>query len=330
MWDKIHFCFYCKSKFTNITKHYFGPHRNEPEVKMILDHPKKSKGRSLALLKLRNAGDFQNNMTVLKNGEGTLITWARPDKEHVTYKDYLPCEDCQGFFQRSNLWRHRQTCPFITTKAKNQKVQSQAQLLLPTSEKVSSGLKDNVISKMVCDEVTLAARNDPIIVAVGEKLFRKHGHLPHLNTYVSQKMRELGRFLIKVREIDPKIVSMRCVMSPEKYPLAVNATRLLCMYKEDINKYSNPSLALKLGHLLKKCAKIQKSSSLIECDSEKGRKADEFLSLVEAEWTDDISSSALQTLASQKMNKGDMLPISEDILKLQAYFNDQTKNITDH
>jgi hypothetical protein len=83
-----------KSKFTNITKHYLWPHRNEPEVKMILDHPKKSKERSLDLLKLRNAGDFQNNMAVLKNGKWTLITWVRLDKENVTYKDYLLCEDC--------------------------------------------------------------------------------------------------------------------------------------------------------------------------------------------------------------------------------------------
>jgi hypothetical protein len=47
----------------------------------------------------------------------------------------------------------------------------------------------------------------------------------------------------------------------------------------------------------------------------KGRQADEFYFL-EAKWTDHISISALQALASQKNNKGDMLPINEDILKL--------------
>ena len=55
VWDKIHFCFYCKNKSTNITKHYFGPHANEPEVKRIQNLPKNSKERSLALQKLRNA-----------------------------------------------------------------------------------------------------------------------------------------------------------------------------------------------------------------------------------------------------------------------------------
>ena len=65
-------------------------------------------------------------------------------------------------------------------------MQSQAQLLLPSTD-ISSGLREDVISKMVCDEVSIAARNDSLIVALGEKLFRKHGHFPYLNSYVSQK-----------------------------------------------------------------------------------------------------------------------------------------------
>ena len=77
VWDKIHFCYYCDSSFTNISKHYLGPHRNELEVKMILNHPKKSKERTLDLLKLRNAGDFKNNMAVFYN-----FRFTNPDFEY--------------------------------------------------------------------------------------------------------------------------------------------------------------------------------------------------------------------------------------------------------
>ena len=129
------------------------------------------------------------------------------------------------------------------------------------------------MSRMTYNEVTIAARNDTIIVKIGEKLFQKHGHLPQLYSHVSQKMRELGRFLVKLRETDQDIKSMNCVINPEKYPIAVKATRLLCNYEEGCNKFKNPSLALKLGHLQKKCAKIKKFQSLTDGHSEQGQKA---------------------------------------------------------
>ena len=55
-----------------------------------------------------------------------------------------------------------------------------------------------------------------------------------------------------------------------------------------------------------------------------GRKADEFLSLCIDDWTDEISSSALQTLETNKINKKQMLPLTEDIQKLQLYFQEKT------
>lgn len=54
-----------------------------------------------------------------------------------------------------------------------------------------------------------------------------------------------------------------------------------------------------------------------------GRKADEFLSLSIDEWTDEISSSALQTLETNKINKKHVLPLTEDIQKLQLYFKEK-------
>jgi len=113
-------------------------------------------------------------------------------------------------------------------------------------------------------------------------------------------MRELARFLIIVQKHDSNIKSL---LDPVKFPVAIKSTKLLCSYAEDTNKYGKPSLASKIGHLLKKCAKIKKSSALSSGDSVMGRKADEFLSLCIDDWTDEISSSALQTLETNKINK---------------------------
>ncbi|XP_062581100.1 uncharacterized protein LOC134242919, partial [Saccostrea cucullata] len=328
VWDKQHFCFYCQKGFTNITKHYLGVHAKEKEVQQIESHPLNSNNRKLALLKLRNSGDYQHNCAVLKTGHGTLVTFTRNWNE-ASAKQFLPCQYCLGFFLKSCLWRHIKNCPFAPEEKeqKYRKVSSQASLLLPTSTEVSHGLRENVLNRMSADEVSIAARNDTIIVKIGEKLYQKHGHLTHLYTHVSQKMRELGRLLISLREIDEDINSLDDAIQPQKFPTVVKCTKTLCGFKDSTNSYANPSLALKLGHSLKKCAKIKKSMALIEGSEELSKNADAFSTLCENEWTDSISSCALQTLMANKVNKGQGLPLTEDIQKLQSLLKEKTEKL---
>ncbi|XP_060085124.1 uncharacterized protein LOC132564488 [Ylistrum balloti] len=272
----------------------------------------------------KNSGDYKHNVEVLKNGTGTLVTWTRKDETTITAKEYLPCEDCLAFFLNTNLWRHRKICPFRKNDRNKKRLKSQASLLLPSSVVISEGLQRKVLSRMNTDEITMVVRNDPVILRIGEKLFQKHGHLPHLYPHVSQKMRELGRFLISVRKQDTEINLLSDELVPKNFPIAVNATRKLCGYVEE-NKYSNPSLALRIGHLLKKCAKAM---SLISADTQSGSNADAFLTLCESEWSDDVSIAALQTLSSEKRNKGSILPLTEDITKIQRFLKEKSSSLT--
>ena len=59
-----------------------------------------------------------------------------------------------------------------------------------------------------------------------------------------------------------------------------------------------------------------------------GKKADGFLTLCEQKWTDEISPCVLSTLTTAKMNKGQTLPLSEDNVKLQKYFEKKEKTLT--
>ena len=70
------------------------------------------------------------------------MTWSRKsEEENFSADNYLPCEDCLGFF-KSNLWRHRKVCPFRKgTTDKYGKVQSEASLLLPCSVEVAEGVE---------------------------------------------------------------------------------------------------------------------------------------------------------------------------------------------
>ena len=62
-----------------------------------------------------------------------------------------------------------------------------------------------------------------------------------------------------------------------------------------------------------------KSNALILGDSTIVEKADSFHTLCAHEWGDMVSSSALQTLQFNKMNRGNILPLTEDIELLQKY-----------
>ncbi|KAH3741512.1 hypothetical protein DPMN_048237 [Dreissena polymorpha] len=136
--------------------------------------PMKSKERTAELTHLRNAGNYKHNVSVLKEESGEFFIVARKTHDKKP-EDYLPCDDCLGFFLREGLWRHKQVCPL-----------------------------------------------------------------------------------------------------------------------------RNPSLALKIGHLLKKCAKVAKSEALIIGDLDQGTRANNFLTLCNDEWADEISSCALQTLTKKQ------------------------------
>jgi len=71
--------------------------------------------------------------------------------------------------------------------------------MTPAMQGVSSGLRENVLAKMNDDRIAVVAKNDPLVVKFGETLYEKHGHHDHLHGFISNKLREVARFLLSVR-----------------------------------------------------------------------------------------------------------------------------------
>ena len=82
---------------------------------------------------------------------------------------------------------------------------------------------------------------------------------------------------------------------------------------DDKTTVAVPSLALKLGHSMKKCAQIYRGVGLREKDEEIITNTKNFLELMEFEWSDRISSSSLSTLEKKKANKVEMIPLTSDL-----------------
>jgi len=55
------------------------------------------------------------------------------------------------------------------------------------------------------DRIAVVAKNDPLVVKFGESLYEKHGHHDHLHGFISNKLIEVARFLLSVRECKSKV-----------------------------------------------------------------------------------------------------------------------------
>ncbi|XP_070178597.1 uncharacterized protein [Littorina saxatilis] len=187
----------------------------------------------------------------------------------------------------------------------------------------SGGLKENIFDGMHSDGFTFVAKRDHLIVKFGEKLYQKHGHLQHRRQFMRQKIRELARFLLVAREEDSTITALQSCIRPDKFLVVISAVKKLCGYDSLTHVYENPSLALKIGHSLKKCATILRSQALIEGNSELQQVSADFVDLCDSDWKEHISSAALSTLASKQNNKPHVLPLTEDMKKVTKYMAEE-------
>jgi hypothetical protein len=327
VFDKKHFCMFCNVSSTNLTKHILNRHKSEDYVKQVILKPKKSRERKLLLDKMRYLGDYRHNCEVRSSGAGEIIPWRSPP-ETVPAESYVPCPDCFAFFQNEHLWRHHKVCEFCPRTHKHhsfRNVRAEAELLLPSSHEISDGLRSDVFGIMSWDEISILAKNDGLIIKFGEKLYDKHRNLKHLHQHISTKMRELARFVIAMRSVDESVTWLSDCLHPSKFDSVIKAVKKVCGYADATNKFQTPSLALKLGHSLKKCCAIAVCVSIKEGDRDKRKVCEDFMFLCDREWSTAVSSAALSTLQAQKMNKPQMLPLTEDIQTLNRYINEESK-----
>lgn len=109
----------------------------------------------------------------------------------------------------------------------------------------------------------------------------------------------------------------------------VDAVKELCKFNAESRlEIGIPSLALKLGHSLKRCAHVVKSSALRKKDEVTIKRAKRFLDLCEADWTTKMSSRSLTSLGSRKRNKIEYLPLAEDLALLRKHLDGKIEGVS--
>lgn len=220
------------------------------------------------------------------------------------------------------------TCPdvgFHKSAVSKSRIQSICAFAQPVPDKVSRKVWE-LVNLMHQDQVTQIIRGERSILRLGEDLYAKHGHDKSKHDYIRQKMREMGR-LIRHSQREGKLKKIEDFYVPSNFNHVVAAVKDVAGFDEDTNTYKTPSLALKLGHSLKKIADI------LECEAQMSDSDNkQFLenlrrtrSLYEKKWDVLVSSSALQTLKEWKWNKPQLFPFTEDVKKMHIYLDECRK-----
>lgn len=330
--QKMQCCVYCEKLIIKVPRHMEKKHENEIEVAKILVMPKRSKERKNAWMTLVSKGNYSHNCNVLREGKGTVIPKYRPRSEDMvlyTKDEYLPCQFCLAFIRRSDLWKHQRSCPCQeSSKQPIGQAAVNGRLLVPCSFQASEGLKQ-IIFKMIDDKITTLVKADELIIKFGERCFEKLGHHQHQQNYISQRMRELGRLLLSMKAVDPTRRSLEQCLFPENWELLLKAIKDVAGYDDATKSYKIPSLPLKLGHSLSKCARIIRNRAVITEDTTLRTKAEGFLHLYQDEWSDRISAQALESASNVRFDKPLLVPTVDDIKKFHCYIEKRMEQLLD-
>ncbi|CAB4030251.1 Hypothetical predicted protein [Paramuricea clavata] len=291
-----------------------------------LGHRKNSSEQKAVLTKLRLQGDYHHNMNTLATGEDELITARRPgqDETKKNVQDFLLCEFCSGFFRKLGLWKHQASCQHKTPESShqhsNRQVQQSAKLLIAP---ILTGSDNSVLNKILCSMnhgvIADIVRKDDLIKMLGAFRLEKEGERDR--QLVSQKMRELGRLLQQLMVVENnEAVQLSDFIKPEKFDIIVKTVMETTDFmppnlsQQEVNI---PSLALKLGHSLLKCATLLHNQAIRARNDLVANEIKYFQKLMRSEWED--LASLLSTLKERKMNAVQVLPLAEDMRKLRKF-----------
>ncbi|XP_072253560.1 M-phase phosphoprotein 8 isoform X2 [Leuresthes tenuis] len=324
--SKKHFCLYCKMPFPQLAKHLEKKHAEETDVAHAIHFPKGSKVRQTLLDQIRNKGDYEHNCQVLKSGEGEIVNKKQAKKRAVSVRDFLPCQHCFAFYRKTDLWRHERSCKVrkgdqkSSEKIKRTRFRSASSRLLPMSEFLTGSCKE-IIHIMHQDDISKHISVDPLICKFGNTLSVKYDHDKSQFAYIAQKMRELGRFILAVNELDKSVKYLHEICLPSRFELAVEGVKKVSGFDPCSSKFKTISLVSKIGYSLKRAAEIAFGESRMTEDSETESELKKFIHLLDTKWSESFSRKALAQSLKQEIKKVevDKSTVTEDLIKLHTF-----------
>ncbi|XP_059205277.1 uncharacterized protein LOC131984472 [Centropristis striata] len=321
-WTSKNYCYVCGKGYSKLARHFVKHADQELEIAEALALPKTSRERKKILDELRNWGNYLHNKEVLKSKSGELKLKRRPKTGEVTTKTFVHCLHCKGMFRRKEIWRHVSRCPSRTSgnsetsnsaTGGHKKVLGEIALAeSPYTKNLQPNVRE-ILLNMNQDLIASAVQNDFLLIQLAQYLSEKYGNDPSKHEYVRQKLREMGRLLLALHE--KSIYSFEEAIKPKNFNKVVDAVKVLAGFDQKMQGYNKPSLALKIGHSLKKLGNIVLNGD--NCNERKMKDTKTFMKLCTKEWSEQISHTALASLNGRRVNKPSTIQFTRDV---QAFF----------
>lgn len=321
-WDKIDNCIFCEKNVTNFTRHIIRNHSTEMEVARYLSLKKGSKDRKKLADELRKRGNFLSNI----GGDQKIKPVRRPNLFSVTSDatQYLPCKYCYGLYKRLYLFRHIKHCKSKISEPKqgrNSRAQADAHNILLAFTDQDTQLINEVFPRMAVDAISTVAKTDHLIKAFGSRYLKCHKE-KHLINVVSQKMRTLARLVIQMKVEVPDIKSLQDCLVPKYFDYIIKCTKIVAGYDTSTDTFGSPSVILKMGSSLKQCCDIAEFNLLKNCNNlvldEQQRDIQQSIinmrSIIDKQWSYEVSTNASKEMYQKKWNKPAYLPLTSDIM----------------
>ena len=193
----------------------------------------------------------------------------------------------------------------------------------PISEAESSRMVEEVLSGLRDDEIKQVIAHDSQPKSFGCYMLSSKGKTRSLMVSMKQRLRSLAKLILCLRKkLGDEHLTLEDSLQPRHFDNIIACVQEVCSWElGDSNhpqSFKTPSLALKLGHALKKSAEVDIGLATRADDTDKKIKMEEYISLHEREWGDRVSHAALSTLDVRKMNVQDALPLTEDLVTLSS------------
>ncbi|XP_049890842.1 uncharacterized protein LOC126384039 isoform X1 [Epinephelus moara] len=319
LYTSKNYCYVCGKGVCKISRHLLKHADEEPEIAEAFAFPHNSKERKRLLNELRNRGNYKHNQEVLKNNSGELKLRRRPKNGEINTKTHAHCLHCKAMFSRNEMWRHVAKCPSRTTSnssagGKTYVLTEMALAESPFSRTLPSGVWKLLVT-MKPDEITSAVQNDFLLIKLAQSLSDKYGNNPNKRDYIRQKLREMGRLLLALHK--KSVFSFEDATEPKNFYKVVEAVKDIAGFNEKKQSYNKPSLALKIGHSLKKICTIVLSG--VDGNEQMMRDKKTFMKLCVKEWSALVSHTALASLSGRKVNNPSTIPFTCDVQMFYMY-----------
>ena len=191
---------------------------------------------------------------------GELIVLKRPKKD-TDYTEFSPCHACKGFVLKSDLWRHARRCPLIEMSdacPRNDVLVDMSRMLLKKDVQAEQDeLFGDILRHMRNDSIRDIVEADPLLRHLGCYMLQNKGKTGSLLDHIKNRLRSLSKLLQSVRDhVDNGQLSLKDMLQPRYFDAVISSVHKVCTWQlGDCNNppsFKIPSLALKLGHALKK------------------------------------------------------------------------------